>query len=408
MSTNSTFFGQIGGTYLRRSEVENGIVSKEKPFITFVVKEFYVDPTSLTEDEKKVLSYSVTNSNYINSMPINSIIGIDIEYEKGKEKILYPFFSQHLCLPLKPGEEVWAYKEGNLYYWLSRKAGSYQTEDPNFTYIQRQVNNESTVENRSSKSAFEEEETTINTLFPDGHNNESLNKSVGYANSFSDIVRTSTSYQARFQPEPIPRLIKNPGDLVIQGSNNTSITLGTSINKSDGKGTIDIVAGRTIGNKTVQNSLNYQEIDKQQSASKDAPINFSEDKSRIYVTMFDSSDDKFDVNIDGIDRSPSNSAVVLKSAQVRLIATEDIKITVGNTGAGIVIKADGNIVIVPSDTGVIKLGGEDANKAILCQDATEAIPGNVTAPPVISTAGGIIGSSAISGTGLFASKILVK
>lgn len=408
MSTNNTFFAQIGGTALRRGEVENGIVTKEKPFITFVVKEFYVDPASLTEDERRLLSYRITNSNYIDNMPINSIIGIDIEYEKGKEKILYPFFSQHLCLPVKPGEEVWAYKEGNLYYWLSRKAGSYQTEDPNFTYIQRQVNNESVYEKRSSKSAFDEESTSINTLFPEGHNNEALNKSVGYANSFADIVRTSSAYQARFQPEPVPRLVKNPGDLIIQGSNNSSITLGTSINRGEGRGSIDIVAGRTISNSTVENSLGYREVEKQQRASRDAPISFSSDKSRIYVTMFDSVDDNFEIDIDGVDRSPSNSAVVIKSSQVRLVATEDVKITVGDTGAGIVIKADGNIVIVPSDSGVIKLGGDDADKAILCQEAVQLVPGNVEAPSIISTAGGIIGAPEIIGTGLFASKILVK
>jgi hypothetical protein len=124
--------------------------------------------------------------------------------------------------------------------------------------------------------------------------------------------------------------------------------------------------------------------------------------------MLDDVDSAFQIDIDGIEKSGSSSAVVLKSDQVRLVARNDVKITVGDTGAGIVIKSNGEIVIIPAATSVIKLGGDDADKAILCQTAIQAIPGNVTAAPVISTAGGIIGASAIAGTGLFASKILVK
>lgn len=408
MSTNNTVFSQIGGTYLRRSDFENNIVSKERPFITFVVKEFYIDPALLSETERNLLSLRVTNSNYVDTMPINSIVGIDIDYEKGKEKILYPFFSQHFCLPLKAGEEVWAYKEGNLYYWLSRKAGSYQTEDPNYTHITRQVNAETSVDNRSARKVFEGDTTSISAFFPEGYTNQASNKVLGRSDSFADIVNTSTSYQAKFQPEAVPRLVKKPGDLVIQGSNNASITLGTVGNKGQQQGTIDIVAGRTISNSTVQNERNYNEIDKQQSATNDAPVSYAQDRSRLYVTMLDDIDAAFQINIDGIDRTGGGSGIVLKSDQVRLVARQDIKITVGDSGAGIVIKSDGNIVIVPSESGVIKLGGDDANKAILCQEAVQIVPGNVEAPSIISTAGGLIGAPEIVGTGIFASKILVK
>jgi hypothetical protein len=124
--------------------------------------------------------------------------------------------------------------------------------------------------------------------------------------------------------------------------------------------------------------------------------------------MNDNPDVNFSIYVDGITQSGTGASAVVKSDQVRLIARNDIKITVGDTGAGIVIKSNGEIVIVPAASSVIKLGGDDADKAILCQTATQVIPGNVTAAPVISTAGGIIGASTIAGTGLFASKILVK
>jgi hypothetical protein len=124
--------------------------------------------------------------------------------------------------------------------------------------------------------------------------------------------------------------------------------------------------------------------------------------------MLDDVDRSFSIDIDGINESGIAAAAVLKSDQVRLIARNDIKITVGDTGAGIVIKSSGEIVIIPAATSVIKLGGEDANKAILCQEAVQLTPGNVEAPSIISTAGGIIGAPSILGTGIFASKVLVK
>jgi hypothetical protein len=407
-SRNNTIFTQIGGSFLDRKVVESGLATPERPFSTFVVKEIYDDPGLLTNDLRDLLRRKVANSNYVNSMPVNSIVGIDIENEKGKEKLLYPFFSQHLCLPVKPGEEVWVYREGNLYYWLSRKAGSYQSEDPNYTHIARQVNVETQSDERSAKSAWNNESTTTSTLFPEGHTDVVSSRALGSFESFDDIIKNSSAYQNLFQPEPVPRIVKNPGDLVLQGSNNTSIVLGTNAPKGKGKGTIDLVAGREVNNQVVLNDRNYQEIDKQLVASNDAPVNFESDKTRLYLTMFDNVDSEFSINIDGIGGSNFGAASVLKSDQIRLIARNDIKITVGDTGAGIVIKSNGEIVIVPAATSVIKLGGDDADKAILCQDATQITPGTVTAAPVISTAGGIIGASAIAGTGVFASKILVK
>jgi len=407
-SSNNTIFTQVGGSFLSRKDYEKGLAPQERPFSTFVVKEFYNDPGLISSEARSILEKQVSNSNYVKLMPVNSILGIDIENDKGREQILYPFFSQHLCLPIKPGEEVWAYREGNLYYWMSRKAGSYQTEDPNYSHLSRQVNVETPEDLRSSKSAWKGEQTTTSTLFPEGHTDVISNRVLGTFNSFEQIINNSVSYNSRFEPEPVPRIVKKPGDLVIQGSNNSSITLGTSSNKGTGKGSIDLVAGRTISNQIVSNDRNYQEINKQLVATNDAPVSYSSDRSRLYITMLDDVDSAFQIDIDGIEKSGSSSAVVLKSDQVRLVARNDVKITVGDTGAGIIIKNNGEIVIVPAATSVIKLGGEDANKAILCQEAIQLTPGNVEAPSIISTAGGIIGASSITGTGIFASKVLVK
>jgi hypothetical protein len=193
----------------------------------------------------------------------------------------------------------------------------------------------------------------------------------------------------------------------MQGSNNSTIVLGSSDNRV-GKGIVDIIAGRTLSTSAVVNSRGYSEVDKANPATADNPQVGVDAAARVYLGMNENADYDFGVSIDGISGSGSGSCVVLKGAQVRLIATNDVKITVGTTGAGIIIKPDGNIVIIPSASGVIKLGGDDADKAILCQTAVQAVPGSITAAPVISTAGGIIGAKEIIGTGLFASKVLVK
>jgi hypothetical protein len=403
-SSNNTIFTQIGGSFLSRKEYEKGLTPQERPFSTFVVKEFYNDPGLLSSEARSELERQVSNSNYVKLMPVNSILGIDIENGKGKEQILYPFFSQHLCLPIKPGEEVWAYREGNLYYWLSRKAGSYQTEDPNYSHLTRQVNAETPEDQRSSKSAWKDEQTTTSTLFPEGHTDFISNRVLGTFNSFEQIINNSVSYNSRFEPEPVPRIVKKPGDLVIQGSNNSSITLGTSADKGAGKGSIDLVTGRTISNQIVDNDRNYQEINKQLLATNDAPVSYSSDKSRLYITMLDDVDRAFQIDIDGIEKSGASSAAVLKSDQVRLVARNDVKIKAENSGASIVIRANGDIVVVPGSEGQVYLAGTSSDQPYLrydqfsdiinrILDITTVLQSNI---PIVSAAAAVaaVGSAA--------------
>lgn len=386
----------------------------QQAFITAKVIDFFADPKILSESKKLLIKDSVEKSALVNSMPINSIWCQIIEANRQDQQVAYPFFPSHLCLPVKPAEQVWVFysETDQVYYWVCRKPGDYISEDANYTHIDRIVNQpiiqgQPGVETvMSSKDAFNGNiKNTFN--FPQGKTNSIYDKTSGIQIDDETIINQSQEYQDNFIQEPVPRIVRQPGDLVIQGSNNTSVKLGSSTS-APGSGIIDIVTGRFIMTNPVNNTRNNQEIDKTKPASFDGQFDFFNDLARIYLGMNENVDLDFEIKIKGIDGSGAGGCVVVKSDQVRLIANKDVKITVGDTGAGIVIKADGNIVIVPSSSGVIKLGGEDANKAILCQDAIETIPGNVTAPPVISTAGGIIGSSTISGTGLFASKILVK
>lgn len=386
----------------------------QQAFITAKVIDFFSDPKILTESKKLLIKDAVEKSSLVNSMPINSIWCQIIEANRLDQHIAYPFFPSHLCLPVKPTEQVWVFyaETDQVYYWVCRKPGDYISEDVNYTHIDRIVNRpvvqgQPGVETQmSAKDAFNGNVTnTFN--FPQGKTNSVYEKTSGIQIDDETIINQSQEYQDNFIQEPVPRIVKQPGDFIIQGSNNTSVKLGSSTSAPE-SGIIDIVTGRFVMTNPVDNTRNQQEIDKTKPASFDGQFDFFNDLARVYLGMNENVDVDFEVKINGINGSGTGGCVVVKSDQVRLIANNDVKITVGNTGAGIVIKSDGNIVIIPSDTGVIKLGGEDANKAILCQEAVQIIPGSVEAPSIISTAGGIIGASEIIGTGLFASKILVK
>ena len=369
-------------------------------FVTGVVKEFFIDPKTLSDYDVNKLKQIVKESRLVDRMPINSIHCVVVENGRRDEHIAYPFFSQHLCIPVKPGEQVWLLREENLYYWICRKTGDYTTEDLNYTHIDRVVN----FSQPTAQQAFGD--TAAPEAFPNGLTNSQTDSTLGVNLDYNKITESSQTYREQFVPGPVPRLTRKPGDLVVQGSNNSVIILSDDA----GQGNIKLVAGRKIASNVVDNDRNYSEIDKNGSASSDGPINVQTDLSSLSISMLGNLDADLGVSVRGIAESGQSAGIGLKSDQIRLVARQDIKITVENSGAGIVIKSNGEIVITPSSTGVVKIGGDDANKAILCQDVIPgtSATGNVQAPPVVSTMGGIIGSSTIPGTGLFASKVLVK
>jgi hypothetical protein len=76
--------------------------------------------------------------------------------------------------------------------------------------------------------------------------------------------------------------------------------------------------------------------------------------------------------------------------------------------SSITMTSDGNIIIKPSSMGVIKLGGDNADKALVCTDLPALEQnGIVSAGPLVTTMGGQFAGTKISGQGTYASKILV-
>ena len=126
------------------------------------------------------------------------------------------------------------------------------------------------------------------------------------------------------------------------------------------------------------------------------------------------------------DNDAGDGAVVHKSDKIRLIARQDLVILVTGAStrdgdgrivdedpdpskcASVILRSNGDIVFVPAAHGVIKLGGDDADLAVLCTRVNNSgAGGQVTATPISDTMGGVQGA-ADGANGTFSTKVLLK
>ncbi len=224
---------------------------------------------------------------------------------------------------------------------------------------------------------------------------------------------------------------------------------GLSIGNFDLKnaGAIDLVTGRgqkpeTSGKKVI-NHLQNEELAKDKPSTIEIPNegdpDFINDRSRIYISQRTKVDQSLLVSQRNISRTPpvsdsenGDAGIIIKSDKVRIFARSDVQILVSgfaeeqinfkeadyepgltNSGdemlespkiktenkdskkwASITIKSNGDIVFEPSDTGYIKLGGEDANRGIVCTtQPVVASNGGVAGAPLLTTDGGQLAGS---------------
>jgi len=219
-----------------------------------------------------------------------------------------------------------------------------------------------------------------------------------------------------------------------------------SIDVVVGRGQTDTTSGKEASTTSIvdarektKGSVLKKELDKTLGSmtSTEGDPDFRNDRSRILISQRTNVDSNFGLTDDPSPKrgQPSDSldgdaAVVIKTDKIRLIARSDVEIVVmgftestvpGKKGlkdqvddtskwASIVIKADGNIVFRPGDSGYIKLGDDSADRALLCTDApaTKA-DGKVSAatPPLTNTMGGKFGGTQIPTQGTWAKKVLV-
>ena len=459
----------VGGTLnsaIQRSAVTTIANLGASPVLTrVVVEEVLFDPSMIDNDKFDYINSLLDdkNSPNVRNVPANTIVGRPVRdgTESGiiKSEIFYPFLPPHLMMPIKAGEHVWVFYEQNKEfqygYWMWRIVEARPIDDLNYTHADRKL--DATVF-KTSGDKFSDS-STGDTQQPGFNNGPVRNVSgtprnevagatyAGDEKSYETLLKDTDSAKVT-DFEEVPRWKKRPGDMVIQGSNNTLISLGTdrtgpaTDTTSDPKrgkiskgrpgkdkqkkaGAIDIVVGRGQSDATkpptVSNTLSNTEVDKRLTKEKttEGDPDFDKDLGRIYLAMKTDVDSDFNVQLRTVgEKSGEGSAVVVKSDHVRIIGRKSLKLLVqpkfdspDSECAGIFITEKGDIIISPSALGVIKLGGEDANKALLGQTVgvAGAEAGNVLAAPIISTFIATVGGPEGNvGGGEYAVKVVMK
>jgi hypothetical protein len=299
-------------------------------------------------------------------IPRNSVVVRRIS--RGADKagnssaLCFPFFSSHMSMPVKPAEVVWIIFDrdsNSTGYWITRVHGDETSEDVNYSHYDRTFSDVK-IEKTTSSKAGVATPTTATDDFP----NISLRQTPGN-NDYDLILSGATHSYPNSALEPVPRYIKSPGDLVLQGSNNATIALTvdrgwstaedpaaslTSISSQTPfqfTGTVDIVAGRarwlSIGESkrttppVRTNRRSFTEVAKKISDFPNAlpaegDPDFLDDAARVYV----STSTNVDYNFGLTDLTPSmfdggkppdetlGSSITTKADEIRIIARTDV------------------------------------------------------------------------------------
>lgn len=291
----------INGTEGRAPDVSSEEFQPDKIriFNRAVVLQTLSDP-SLRDSGDDNLLKTLKNRNDYMVAPRNSVICRMITEGKGKVEgfdfVCFPLFSSHIMMPVKAGEQIWVFFEQPVVsassrpYWVSRIAEPIFVEDANFTHGDRRYQKIIRGEGKQVDDASGNFEDDRKLTFQNGSPSQSDNATIkGDQNAFVDLIQKSKEFKLTAL-EPVPRITKRPGDLVLQGSNNSSITLGTSMGwdsnerpKNDtsksvasakepqvGTGAIDIVTGRGRIFQTLSSERDARKGDKKDGKSIDA------------------------------------------------------------------------------------------------------------------------------------------
>ena len=334
------------------------------PFEKGVVVTVYTGQSAAPEFSKSLSDAKITVP--LDRIPRNSVIvrrisrGADVR--GSSYSLCYPFFSSHLSMPVKPAEVVWVIFDRDMKsigYWLSRVHGDETSEDVNYSHFDRAFVNDGQELTTSERAGVAQTPLSVDD-FP----NISLSSKTG--NNDYDLILTGASYSySHTALEPVPRYEKRPGDLVIQGSNNTMISLttdrGWAVDKDPStssysnatlvpknySGTIDIVSGRSRWvskpdhtERTIPpvrtNRRSFVEVAKRPSDFSNSKVtegdpDFLDDASRLYVTSNSSVDLNFGLSnftpakfVDGeVPTNAAGSAIVAKADEIRIISRYD-------------------------------------------------------------------------------------
>jgi len=195
-------------------------------FTKAVVCEVMYDPSALSPARRLSYRDRTSNEEIFDAAPRNSLL---VQITEGAAARLtsdmmcvYPMFPPHLMLPIKAGEIVWIFDPdpnniNDIAYWVCRVHAPNFVDDINYTHLDRQMM-ESNVKMEPPYPKFHE--------FPNGGNTQS-SMPVSPVERYDQIFTGSLASRATTF-ESVPRFTPRPGDLTLQGSNNTLICLGQS------------------------------------------------------------------------------------------------------------------------------------------------------------------------------------
>lgn len=371
-------------------------------FLKALVVEVLADPHALIDklkEEDNVFKEKISNEPAAKQAPRGSLL-IKMLTENTSETIscAYPFFQSHIMLPAHVGEQVWIHKDGDTLYWLSRISGAMPSEDVNYTHKDRDL--ETPAEKDGDAKEKSDEEKGLVNKFIARFNNGAGGDTDGIPNApegFDTKALLDNTTFDQNQREPVPRYTPRPGDLVLQGSNNTLIAFSTDRGWSkedenfkssnynaeiqEKRGTIDIVVGRGFSAETINPSTEKEtgdeptrtlprlivndkegiETDKISSLNgldpnrAEGDPDFHMDLSRLYVSMNSPIDQKLSLSAElpilasGEQENKEDASIAIKSNEIRIVSREDGSIRVvkekgeSGTGASIIMNPDGTI-----------------------------------------------------------------
>jgi hypothetical protein len=371
----------VGGSTLNQPGAELRKVQQagQQPLLQrAVVVEVFGNPGSLTEEQRERLAEQVSNPEFIDVLPGNSILArlVNDSSDLGSPNstLLFPFFSSHIQLPIAPGEHVFVVyddpsRSGTVVgYWLSKTSEQRTVEDVNYTVSDRRFETRFNPQLRTTSERNEDNEDTT-PGFPNGGNSDGTYTlrvtGSNNQNPYDGIVRESEAIK-NFTFEPVPRFNKRPGELVIQGKNNATIVFGedrigpmirAETDAIGQAGCVDIVAGRgrvlpesdsedpeETAPRVITNSRDQREVNKapylnegRQDNPREGDPDPALDAARVLVTMQSEVDKNFGITElpfptdtlkpvqpnDGTPGTIGKSYVLAKADHVRLVARKD-------------------------------------------------------------------------------------
>jgi hypothetical protein len=359
-------------------------------------------------------SINVSNLELARVLPRNTIIGkriYDINATSVENPMfLFPFLSSHIALPCKPGEHVWVmfetFQDQEIGYWVSKITEIKHVDDVNHTHPPRAYEQSffpatKDIANERDKAVYEYRVGQARKT--DQGTKTSIDTSVVDSDDeffYENLLKNSDASKLMTY-EPVPRFKKRPGDIAIEGSNNTLIVLGTdrlgpigtTTETDDGRGkvpqkttndfaesagSIDMVAGRgqterTLGkvvdSKLIDGSNFKKEIGKSERevVKDEGDPDWINDKSRLLIsqrTKVDGNLQISDINKQfSVSDDPNGDAVVLmKSDKIRVIGRKDAQILVkddaGSVVTTVMAKSTGHVTIKAKNSSItIDSGG---------------------------------------------------